>query len=278
MRLRLVVSVACVVPMTTLFAAVPGALAQGRCSVASLKGAYGLTEQGTVVMNVMDNPSANPPFVFPIRAPYLSANVAVVTYDGAGILTATYHASFGGAPFLGPLTGTYTVGPDCTYSDSVPAVGITRHGIITGEGMSQEVHTILTSAWSVVSGSRQKMPAGKCSTETLKGTYALSGQGRVGNPLAPPLAPVVHVGVVTFDGHGNFEGSETANVNGAGEENTFTGTYTVNRDCSMSAEILSSSRLTLLEAGVIVGEGTRQEVHSIVTDRGWVFLDTLKRQ
>jgi hypothetical protein len=270
MRLRLAFGVVLVV-VAALLAAAPGAWAQGSCSVATLKGAYGLTEQGTVVADVMGAS-------FPVNAPYPSANVAVVTYDGAGHLTATYRASFGGIPFGGPLTGTYTVGPDCTYTDSVPAVGVSRTGVITGEGMSQEVRTILTSTWTVTSGLRQKMPAGKCSSETLKGTYSLHGQGKVGNPMAPPLAPVVQVGTITFDGHGRFEGGETVNANGEGEENTFTGTYTVNPDCSASAEIHSSSGLTLHTAAVIVGEGTRQELRMIVTDPGWVFLATLKRQ
>jgi hypothetical protein len=105
----------------------------------------------------------------------------------------------------------------------VPAVGVSRTGIITGEGMSQEFHTIRTSTWTVTSGSRKKMPNGRCSSETLNGTYSLHGQGRVGNPLVPPLAAVVQVGFITFDGHGGLEGGETVNVNGEGEHNTFTG-------------------------------------------------------
>ena len=111
----------------------PRALAQGRCSVATLKGSYGVVEQGTIVMDgVMGLPVGSP-----------TANVALVTYDGAGNLSATYQASYGGMPLSGSLQGTYRVDPDCTYYDSVPTVQLERKGTIVGEGMLQEVHAIL---------------------------------------------------------------------------------------------------------------------------------------
>src|SRR5512139_3940317 len=100
-----------VVALAALVLAGPVASAQGRCSVATLKGSYGLVEQGTAVADI--GMSILPPVPFP------TANVAIVTYDGAGTLTATFRATFGGVPLPpGSVTGTYTVGPDCTYTDT----------------------------------------------------------------------------------------------------------------------------------------------------------------
>ena len=65
--------------------AVPQALAQGRCSVATLEGSYGVVEQGVVVA----------PIDIPIPVLFPTANVALVTSDGAGNLSATYKASYG---------------------------------------------------------------------------------------------------------------------------------------------------------------------------------------
>lgn len=122
-----------------------------------------------------------------------------------------------------------------------------------------------------------------CSAATVQGNYALYGQGTITGSLPgfpPPPFPTDHVGIVNFDGAGNFSGSETASVNGFGEAATltFTGTYTVNPDCTATATLANSLGLTVHEAGIISGNGQFQEIHLIVTDAGWVFDETLKKQ
>ena len=187
-----------VVVMASVLVAVPHALAQGRCSVATLKGSYGVLEQGVVVMNIG----------MPIPVPFPTANVALVTYDGAGNLSATYTASYGGMILSGTVQGTCTVDPDCTYYDSVPTVHIERKGTIVGEGMLQKVHAIYTVDWIVGGGTRWKTPVGECSVANLKGRYSLFGQGTV-NPPGVPALPVRQIGLITYNGRGNFYGSET---------------------------------------------------------------------
>jgi hypothetical protein len=259
-------AVAFVVAVAVLVVAVPGARAQGRCSLATLKGTYGVVEQGTVLVDIGMG----------VPAPFPSANLAVVTYDGAGNLSATYKASYGGLILTGSVQGTYTVDPDCTYSDSVPSAYLARKGTIIGEGMLQEIRTIFTVPWIVGGGTRWKTPVGECSEARIKGAYSLFGQGAL-NPPSGAL-PVRQVGLITYNGRGNFYGSETVNLAGAIEHNTFTGTYTVGSNCSVSAEISSSSGLRLRAAGVIVGEGVRQAVHIIVAEPGWIFVAALDRQ
>lgn len=243
------------------------AWAQGRCSVATLKGSYGVVEQGTVIADIG----------MPIPVPFPTANVAIVTYDGAGNLSATYTASYGGGILKGSVTGTYTVAPDCTYTDSVPTVHLERAGVITGEGMQQELRTIYTVPWIVGGGTRRRTPVGGCSPALMKGNYSLFGQGAIQHPQLGTLLGR-QIGLLTFNGRGNLYGSETAILAGEPEFNTFTGTYTVERSCAVSAEISSSSGLYLHTAGVILGDGVSQEVRIIIAERGWIFVSAINRQ
>ncbi len=129
------------------------------CSLATLKGTYGSIEQGTILVDF------GPPFP---AVPYQGVVAGLVNYDGAGNLSVKYTASFGGLVFPGgEATGTYVVNPDCTYSDVVPATDAHRQGTITGEGMSQEIHTMFTDSWVVGYGTRKKTSGGATSTGEL---------------------------------------------------------------------------------------------------------------
>ncbi len=73
-----------------------------------------------------------------------------------------------------------------------------------------------------------------CSLASLKGTYGFTSTGLSANGThGTAQFPADAVGVVTFDGAGNASGSFTASFNGkANPETPYTGTYTVNSDCS----------------------------------------------
>jgi hypothetical protein len=257
-----------VVALAVLAVTGPVASAQARCSAATLKGSYGLVEQGTVVMDI--GMPGLPPFPFP------TGNIAIVTYDGAGKLSATYRAIFGGIPLPpGSLTGTYTVGPDCTYTDDVPGVSMKRAGVIVGTGTTQEVRTVSTVPWIVATGYRTKMTVGNCSVGDLNGDYLLVSQGVVGPPDA--RQPVAGVGLITYNGRGNFYGNETVNFAGTPLQNPFTGAFVVNADCTVSGEVLDTIGTAHL-TGVLVGQGANQEVRFLITDPGTVIVGTIKRK
>jgi hypothetical protein len=242
------------------------AVTPGTCSVATLKGSFGDFDQGTVLVDMGFGP---PPF---------QALVAgVVTYDGAGNFTSTFFGSFAGISFQSSATGTYEVQPDCTYSDYLPSSNTHSQGIITGDGMQQEIHFVYTDVSVFASGTLKKTPQGGCSLASVKGRFGLFGEGT----FAPAGTPVKanHVGTVTYDGNGHFSGKETVNVIGTPTfQSDFIGTYTVNTDCTVTAELISPMLGPLHEAGEITGTGINQEIHTIVTDFGWSFADTLKRQ
>jgi len=256
----------------------------GNCSLATLKGTYGDQEQGTVVMDIG---FGTPPF--PV---VLSGSV---TYDGKGKVWATDTASFNGVLMPGTATGTYAVNPDCTYSDEITPYpsGPTSHhaGIITGEGISQQVDFTYTDPWLVAFGTLRKTPPWGCSSSTLKGTYEIFGQGEDTSMLIPipgfplPPFPAGHVGVFTADGAGHFSGKDVEKVDVVAAPTTFIATYTVNPNCTVSFTLTETIptpggpvTMTAHETGTITGLGDSQEVHSIMTDAGWVFVDTANKQ
>jgi hypothetical protein len=120
-----------------------------RCSAATLRGTYGDIEYGTVVAQL---PGFPPP-------PFPVALSGTITFDGKGNVSAAYTATFDGISMPGKATGTYTVNPDCSYSDQItPSGGSVSHhaGVIAGPGMFQEVHLIYTDGWVVASGTGRK--------------------------------------------------------------------------------------------------------------------------
>jgi len=91
-----------------------------------------------------------------------------------------------------------------------------------------------------------------CSNRTLMGNYGFNGFGFNSGE------PATLEGLLNFDGNGNLSGSSFyAVVNGTpdpGNPNSFTGaTYTVNSDCTMTANGISMFSATVTAYGVVVG-------------------------
>lgn len=237
------------------------------CSNTTLNGTYGDQEQGTVVEQVPDFP---PP-------PFPAVLSAIVTFDGAGNVSATYTASFAGALMSSTATGTYTVHPDCTYSaettDSSTGLSFQHAGTITGQGMLQELNFTYSSGPVVGIGTAKKMAPSPCSLETLKGTFGNLELGSV--PAASAFLALS--ATATYDGKGNLSGTATLNNNGAVVTAPYTATYEVNPDCTYS-DVITFGGQTSQRAGTITGEGTDQEVQVIYTDAGIVASGILKKQ
>jgi hypothetical protein len=99
-----------------------------------------------------------------------------------------------------------------------------------------------------------------CSLTSLKGPYAVEGQGTVVVQLpglpAPP-APLAESSLANFNGAGAFSGHGTVSIGGAALNTTFTGTYTVNSDCTGNLTVNTNLGLTIQEAFVVIGGGRR---------------------
>ena len=83
-----------------------------------------------------------------------------------------------------------------------------------------------------------------CSLASLNGRYAIEGQGTVVAQLPgfpPPPAPQGEVAIVAVNGAGSFSGSATLNIGGLVLNSVaFTGSYTVNSDCTGTVTVNTS--------------------------------------
>jgi hypothetical protein len=84
--------------------------------------------------------------------------------------------------------------------------------------------------------------AAHCSNASLNGTYAYSGQGFgevTADISSAGFAPFAQTGLAVLDGKGHITSGtltySTTTANGGNFRGTFTGTYTVNDDCSGTA-------------------------------------------
>jgi len=97
-----------------------------------------------------------------------------------------------------------------------------------------------------------------CSLSTLKGDYAVQGQGRVVGQLpgfpAPPL-PFAEVAIDHLDGAGNATGKFTVNLQGSLLTGSVAGTYTLGPDCIGLLSLQTSIGLPVREYFVVVRGG-----------------------
>ncbi len=114
--------------------------------------------------------------------------------------------------------------------------------------------------------------AANCSNAFLNGTYAYSSHGftEVTSDISPTgFVPFAQTGLVVFDGHGAITSGtftySTTTANGGSFRGTFTGTYTVNGDCTGTA-LIDLGDGTLFHSDLVV-QGPRTHT-AINTDPG----------
>ncbi len=110
---------------------------------------------------------------------------------------------------------------------------------------------------------------GKCNLLTVKGSY---GYLNTGSAFGTTLASV---GTMTFDGAGLVSGNDTNSFGGSISSSPFTGSYTVNADCTGTVAV-SFGFFTINNNMVIVDNG--KEIFIIETNPGSVATGVFKRQ
>jgi hypothetical protein len=103
----------------------------------------------------------------------------------------------------------------------------------------------LVATFVLSMGPLAQAASGKCSLSKLAGTYGLTTTGSI-----PGIGPVAAVGLMTLDASGNISGSQTRSLNGDIADETFTGTATVNSDCT------GTDTVSVFESGVLVRTST----------------------
>jgi hypothetical protein len=108
-----------------------------------------------------------------------------------------------------------------------------------------------------------------CSNASLQGTFAYTGTGFVVTPTAR-AGPFAEVGTQTFDGKGATTSTFTASGNGNLFQTTFTGTYTVNPDCT--------GTINLVAPGPVPPAGTTVTLFFVMDDNmnGFQAIETLE--
>ena len=110
----------------------------GRCSLVTLKGAYGLFGQGTITVA---------PPGFPLPPPIFGSHVGVLIADGKGNMSGSDTENHMGMSEPKAYGVAYTVNSGCvvtsTVNDTAAEFTFNEKGVITGEGESQEVHLII---------------------------------------------------------------------------------------------------------------------------------------
>ena len=96
--------------------------------------------------------------------------------------------------------------------------------------------------------------ARNCSTASVAGKFGFTTTGTI-----PVLGPVAATGVFTQDRSGNITGTQTRSLNGDIADETFTGTATVNPDCT------GSDTIQVFESGILVRTTT---LHLVYDDHG----------
>jgi hypothetical protein len=105
--------------------------------------------------------------------------------------------------------------------------------------------------------------AGQCSLSGTAGKYGFTLSGTVVLPTGPVL--IAAVGRVSLDGAGNANGTEARSVGGGFADETFTGTYAVNADCTGTANIqfFESGQLVRTSILSLVFDNNQREIRMV---------------
>src|SRR6202158_1932202 len=114
-----------------------------------------------------------------------------------------------------------------------------------------------------------------CGLRSLHGAYGYAFQGQVIPPGTTEFDTAI-AGRIVFNAHGGLSGYEWDSTNGVQETLTFTGSYSVQPDCTGTATLVNSNdRTDHITLGLIEGG---QEFNFTVTDPGVVITGRPSRQ
>ena len=234
-------------------AAVPAASA-ATCSNASIKGVYGVLSTGL-------NGSGQP-----------AASVDRVAVDGAGNLSGSSTKSIDGTLVTFTFAGTYQINKDCTGSATFNNQdGSTKHANIYLDSGNKGAFLIQTDSGHVESSVVIAQGAtAVCTDAGVKHTYSVLLTG-----IDLSKGQIAAAGHLTLDGAGSIKGSVTVSLGGGiGNAIPVTGTYSINSDCTGTAQVtpqgLSPTNLSLLIVGV------DKQIMAIETNSGTIIAGMLQ--
>jgi len=117
--------------------------------------------------------------------------------------------------------------------------------------------------------------AAQCSVNSIAGSYGYTTSGFIASS-ATTFLPAAAVGTITFDGHGNVSGSQTRVVAGSPLDETYSGTYTVNADCTGSFTVLVEPDTRTSTLNLVWTDNTNSAV-AVFTNPGFILTATARR-
>lgn len=243
-------------------AAAPRAHARGEdshaCTQETLQGAYGYTYTGP------DSPAIGSGNVW--SAP-VAAAVGLMTFDGAGGLSAQETRTASGPVIRRSGTGTYSVGnfpaPQASCMGSARLDGdfggLSFDFMIVPGSKGREFSLVITNPGKTQTGVGVMTGDEPCSNDSLEGTYRVQSAG-----ISLKVGPIAAVGVRVLDGAGNLTYAEdTLSSNGLIVHRVGrSATYHVLADCTIT-EVFADGAMF---EGVVVAEG--REAYLVRTGPG----------
>lgn len=216
--------------LSTLFLVAAAAATAQDCSNYDYRGVYSATVLGNFI---------TPPPGVPAGP---TARVGRVQVDGKGNASIITTLSLSGIVLRESYGGTYTIAPDCTASVTLlipfpgaPApVPFEFRGMLANEGRAMNLILINPQGTDIrIMLVKQRKTA--CTNGDLNGDYVLNMGGTVIRAFLANSGPFARVGKVKFDGIGSFSAIVHTSYAGVVTPETFSGTYSMNPDCSFNA-------------------------------------------
>jgi hypothetical protein len=115
----------------------------------------------------------------------------------------------------------------------------------------------------------------QCGLDTVAGSYAYNFSGFI-SLSATQVLPASAAGKITFDGRGHVSGTQTRSVAGSSLDETLSGTYTANPDCSgsLTLNVEPDTRVSTVK---VVWANNTNDVYLVFTTPGFTMTGTGKR-
>ena len=115
--------------------------------------------------------------------------------------------------------------------------------------------------------------ATQCSLANVAGSYGYTTSGFVATGA---FVPVAAAGKISFDRHGNVSGTQTRVVAGSSLDETYSGTYSVNPDCTGSFTVLVEPDTRTSTVDLVWTDNTNG-VSAVFTNPGFILTATARR-
>ena len=226
------------------------------CSTATLTGNFGFVLSG---MN---------------SSLFFTSSMGLVNADGKGGLTGTETISNDGNITSSTVTGSVVINANCSGTVSItPSGESTQFYSVVVDSKNTQLGMVQTNAGYTVSGYALAQGTVTCTLEGLKGVYAYYGSGW---NTTGTLFPTAISGEGSADGLGNLKGLQTASLGGTIVSTSYTGTYTVNSDCTGTTTTTTSKGVTATSNNVLVNNG--RTLFEISTATGTIEINVGQKQ